>query len=115
MPTTERLTFWSRGNCDESRAVSGGPRDLRRRACAPLTGVSGAPSDDRLHAARTVVARGVSPRDEPARTADYIDWSQARWVTFPNLKPSVNTISLRLPAAMSRPRLTAGELQGIVQ
>jgi hypothetical protein len=21
-------------------------------------------------------------------TADYLDWSQARWVTFPNLRPS---------------------------
>ena len=33
-------------------------------------------------------------------TVDYIDWSQARWVTFPNLKPSTETISLRLPAAL---------------
>ena len=33
-------------------------------------------------------------------TADYIDWSQARWVAFPNLKPSSETISLRLPAAL---------------
>ena len=33
-------------------------------------------------------------------TTDYIDWSQARWVTFPNLKPSTETISLRLPAAL---------------
>jgi len=33
-------------------------------------------------------------------TVDYIDWSRARWVTFPNLKPSTETISLRLPAAL---------------
>jgi predicted DNA binding CopG/RHH family protein len=33
-------------------------------------------------------------------TVDYLDWSQARWVTFPNLKPSTETISLRLPAAL---------------
>ena len=33
-------------------------------------------------------------------TTDYIDWSRARWVTFPNLKPSTETISLRLPAAL---------------
>ena len=33
-------------------------------------------------------------------TVDYIDWSQARWVTFPNLNPSTETISLRLPAAL---------------
>jgi len=29
---------------------------------------------------------------------EYIDWSQARKVVLPNLKPSVKTISLRLPA-----------------
>jgi len=30
-------------------------------------------------------------------STDYIDWNQAKWVTFPNLKPSTETISLRLP------------------
>lgn len=30
-------------------------------------------------------------------TADYIDWSAAKIVSFPNLKPSTETISLRLP------------------
>lgn len=33
-------------------------------------------------------------------SADYVDWSKARRVTLPNLKPSVRTISLRLPEAM---------------
>jgi predicted DNA binding CopG/RHH family protein len=33
-------------------------------------------------------------------TVDYVDWSRARFVTFPNLKPSTETISLRLPAAL---------------
>jgi predicted DNA binding CopG/RHH family protein len=33
-------------------------------------------------------------------TVDYVDWSQARVVTFPNLKPSTETISLRLPAPL---------------
>jgi len=33
-------------------------------------------------------------------TADYVDWSQGRTVTFPNLRPSTETISLRLPAAL---------------
>ena len=28
---------------------------------------------------------------------DYVDWSHARPATFPNLKPSTKTISLRLP------------------
>ena len=33
-------------------------------------------------------------------SADYIDWSKAERVTLQNLKPSVKTISLRLPEAM---------------
>ena len=33
-------------------------------------------------------------------TTDYIDWSKAKRVTFPNLKPSTQTISLRLPAGL---------------
>jgi predicted DNA binding CopG/RHH family protein len=33
-------------------------------------------------------------------TVDYVDWSRAQFVTFPNLKPSTETISLRLPAAL---------------
>jgi predicted DNA binding CopG/RHH family protein len=35
-------------------------------------------------------------------SSDYIDWSQARRITFPALKPSTTTISLRLPASMLR-------------
>jgi predicted DNA binding CopG/RHH family protein len=31
---------------------------------------------------------------------DYVDWSKAERVLFPNLKPSVRTISVRLPASM---------------
>jgi len=30
----------------------------------------------------------------------YVDWSQAEVATFPNLKPSTETISLRLPAPL---------------
>lgn len=33
-------------------------------------------------------------------TADYIDWSKAKPVVFPNLRPSTETISLRLPAPL---------------
>lgn len=32
-----------------------------------------------------------------ADSTEYVDWSKARRVTFPNLKPSTTTISLRLP------------------
>jgi len=31
---------------------------------------------------------------------DYIDWSKAKRVTFPNLKPSTKTISIRLPETL---------------
>ena len=33
-------------------------------------------------------------------STDYIDWSKAKRVFFPNLKPSVRSISLRLPESM---------------
>ena len=33
-------------------------------------------------------------------STEYMDWSQAQVVTFPNLKPSTETISLRLPAPL---------------
>lgn len=32
--------------------------------------------------------------------AEYIDWSTAKRVAFPNLKPSTKTISVRLPESM---------------
>ncbi len=35
-----------------------------------------------------------------ADSSDYIDWSKARRVLLPNIKPSVRTISLRLPELM---------------
>jgi predicted DNA binding CopG/RHH family protein len=31
---------------------------------------------------------------------DYVDWSKAESVVFPNLKPTARTISLRLPETM---------------
>jgi predicted DNA binding CopG/RHH family protein len=33
-------------------------------------------------------------------TADYVDWSRARVASFPDLRPSTETISLRLPAGL---------------
>ncbi len=35
-----------------------------------------------------------------ADSSDYVDWSKARKAIFPNLKPSLKTISLRLPESM---------------
>lgn len=35
--------------------------------------------------------------DKRNDSTDYLDWSRARVVTFPNLQPSTKTISLRLP------------------
>ena len=33
-------------------------------------------------------------------SADYLDWTKAQRVVFPNLKPSLRTISLRLPVTL---------------
>ena len=33
-------------------------------------------------------------------STEYVDWSKARKVIFPNLKPTYKSISLRLPAFM---------------
>ena len=33
-------------------------------------------------------------------STEYIDWDKAKKVTFPNLKPSTKTISIRLPESM---------------
>lgn len=33
-------------------------------------------------------------------SADYVDWAKAERARFPNLKPSTQTISLRLPASL---------------
>lgn len=33
-------------------------------------------------------------------TAPYMDWARARGASFPNLRPSTETISLRLPAPL---------------
>jgi predicted DNA binding CopG/RHH family protein len=33
-------------------------------------------------------------------STEYLDWNKAKKVTFPNLKPSVKTISIRLPEMM---------------
>ena len=35
-----------------------------------------------------------------ADSTDYVDWSKARRVLLPNIKPSLRTISLRLPEIM---------------
>ena len=35
-----------------------------------------------------------------ADSTDYVDWSKARRVVLPRLKPSTKTISLRLPEAL---------------
>jgi predicted DNA binding CopG/RHH family protein len=37
---------------------------------------------------------------ESPGSADYVDWSKARRARFPNLKPSTEAISLRLPASL---------------
>jgi len=33
-------------------------------------------------------------------TTEYVDWSQAKFAVFPDLRPSTETISLRMPAGL---------------
>ena len=33
-------------------------------------------------------------------STEYLNWSKAKWTLFPNLKPSVKTISIRLPESL---------------
>ena len=33
-------------------------------------------------------------------STDYVDWSKAEGVTFPNLKPTLKSINIRLPSSM---------------
>ncbi len=43
-------------------------------------------------------------------STDYIDWKQARQVLFPRLRPSVKSISLRLPeSTLDKLRLLANQ------
>lgn len=37
---------------------------------------------------------------ETPGSADHLDWSKARRATFPRLKPTTTSISLRLPVAL---------------
>lgn len=37
---------------------------------------------------------------ESRDSADYVDWSKAQRVRFPNLKPTTKSISLRLPISL---------------
>ena len=37
---------------------------------------------------------------ESQDSTEYVDWEQARSASFPNLKPSTKTISLRLPEGL---------------
>ena len=47
---------------------------------------------------------------ESANSTDYLDWSKAEKVRFPNLKPSSTAISLRLPnAVLERIKIAANK------
>ncbi len=37
---------------------------------------------------------------EPENSTDHLDWSKAERVVLPNLKPTTQTISLRLPVSL---------------
>ncbi len=42
----------------------------------------------------------LSSFPRPFHSVDYIDWAKARKRAFPNLKPSVKSISIRFPQAL---------------
>jgi predicted DNA binding CopG/RHH family protein len=70
------------------------PKPKKSKAIAPPT-----------RAVRTATPRFASEAEEQAfwaeqDTAPYVDWSTARPMRFPDLKPSTATISLRLPEGM---------------
>lgn len=48
-----------------------------------------------------------------ADSTEYIDWSKARRVSFPNLKLSTATISLRLPQGMLNELKTLANLRDV--
>jgi predicted DNA binding CopG/RHH family protein len=49
-------------------------------------------------------------------STDYLDWSKASSALFPNLKPMMNTISLRLPQPMlNRLKVLANERDVLYQ
>ncbi len=56
------------------------------------------------HARNTMPTFGSEAEErrfwETHDTSPFVDWSDARVAVFPNLKPSTETISLRLPAAL---------------
>jgi len=54
---------------------------------------------------RKTIPRFKSDNEERAfwarnDSSEYVDWSKSRRAIFPKLKPSVKTISIRLPEAM---------------
>ncbi|MFH1019891.1 MAG: BrnA antitoxin family protein [Pseudomonadota bacterium] len=46
-------------------------------------------------------------------STEYVDWSKARKVTFPNLKPTTQSISLRLPLWMLQEIKSAATRQDV--
>jgi predicted DNA binding CopG/RHH family protein len=46
-------------------------------------------------------------------STDYLDWSKAKRVSFPNLKPTTQSISLRLPLWMLDSIKTAANKQDV--
>ena len=52
------------------------------------------------HSGADTRRRRSSITDWVHHSADYVDWSQARRVSLPRLKPSTQTILLRLPEAL---------------
>ncbi len=50
---------------------------------------------------------------EASDSADYVDWSKAKRAVLPNLKPSTQTISLRLPQHLLETIKTAANARDV--
>ncbi|MGC2517801.1 MAG: BrnA antitoxin family protein [Burkholderiales bacterium] len=50
---------------------------------------------------------------ETRDSADYLDWSKAKRATLPNLKPTTQSISLRLPAHLLERIKTAANARDV--
>jgi len=46
-------------------------------------------------------------------SSEYVDWSKAKRVTFPNLKPTTQSISLRLPISLLESIKTAANSRDV--
>jgi uncharacterized DUF497 family protein len=84
------ITFTLRGNGTLIRVISA--RDMNRRNDKPMSKLKTVP-----HFKTEAEERKFW---ETHDSTDYVDWSKAERMRFPNLKPSTTAISIRLPTSL---------------